>query len=475
MTGIRADAAAGASRPGRPRPLLHFAPEQGWMNDPNGLIQWNGRIHMFYQHNPSGPVPENIAWGHASTTDLWTWDDHPLALEPDPAGPDRDGCFSGCAVVPNGRPHLLYTGVNGQRQLPCLAAASDQDLIRWTRYERNPVIVSPPPGEAITAFRDHSAWWAGSTWHQVVGGGLHDKGGALFLYRSPDMRNWEYVGIFAAAADHGLDGVIWECPDVFALGEVVVVIVSVWDGQAKHAMWMTGQVAGDTFIPHVTGRCDSGHRYYAPQSLTLADGRRIAFGWLQESAGELADRDRSRVGVMSLPRELRLDGSGSLRARPARELDTARHEILLTQAIEGRGTAGLELSARAAHATEIDLDPVRGEAAMVRLRLAGLGCADIQIRVTADSVEITEGRRLLTAVSPPPLPPSADSQVGQVSAYYDGGILEVYSPQAGPAAVICDRRGTYHCLDVEVSSRPGKPSCTASVTAWSCGRARADP
>jgi beta-fructofuranosidase len=446
------------------------------MNDPNGLIQWNGRIHMFYQHNPSGPVPENLSWGHASTMDLWTWVDHPLALQPDPAGPDRNGCFSGCAVVADGRPHLLYTGVNGRQERPCLAAAADQDLIRWTRYERNPVIASPPPGQKVRAFRDHSAWRAGSTWYQVVGGGLPDRGGALFLYRSADLRTWQYTGIFAAAADHGLDGEIWECPDVFAFGDTVVVVVSVWNGQAQYAMWMTGQVAGEMFTPHVTGRCDSGHRYYAPQSLTLADGRRIAFGWLQESVGELNGQDRSRVGVMSLPRELYLDQSGSLRARPVRELDTARREMVISRAIEDRGAVGLKLSPQAASATEIDLTPVRGEAAAVGLRLTGLGCADVEIRATADSVEITEGGRALTAARPAPGHRGSPARrVDQVRAYYDGGILEVYSSLAGPAAAICDRRGAYDSVSVEISSRPGEPACATRFTAWSCGRTRAAP
>ena len=33
----------------RPRPALHFALRQGWMNEPNGLIQWNDRVHLFYE------------------------------------------------------------------------------------------------------------------------------------------------------------------------------------------------------------------------------------------------------------------------------------------------------------------------------------------------------------------------------------------------------------------------------------------
>ena len=288
------------------------------MNDPNGIIQWNGNVHLFYQHNPAGPVHENIAWGTPAAPTCgrgriirWRWSRTRQARTATAATP-------AARSSPTGTPRLLYTGVNGSRELPCLAEAADTDLIRWTRDPGNPVIASPPPGETVRAFRDHSAWRNGSTWYQVVGGGLEDRGGALFLYRSADLRNWQYAGVFAAAADHGLDGVIWECPDVFVLGDTTVVVVSVWDGEPPYAMWMTGQVTGHRFVPRQVGRCDVGHRYYAPQSLTLADGRRVAFGWLRECLGELAGPDKTRVGAMSLPRELFLDSSRALRSRPGR-------------------------------------------------------------------------------------------------------------------------------------------------------------
>jgi beta-fructofuranosidase len=466
---LQRGAAARAGGAFRPRPALHFAPAQGWMNDPNGLIQWNGRVHLFYQHNPAGPAPENIAWGHASSTDLWTWQDHPLALEPDPAGPDRDGCFSGCAVVADGTPRLLYTGVNGQRELPCLAEAADSDLIRWTRDPGNPVIASPP-GEAVRAFRDHSAWRDGPAWYQVVGGGLQDRGGALFLYRSADLRTWHYAGVLAAAADHGLDGVIWECPDVFVLGGTTVVVVSVWDGQPPYAMWMTGQVTGHRFVPRQAGRCDAGHRYYAPQSLTLADGRRVAFGWVRECLGELTGPDKTRVGAMSLPRELFLDSGGALRSRPSRELDSARRETLLTRLVHGHATAAVTVSARAVHATEISLTPVGRDVTSIGLRLAGPVHPDIQVRVTAGGIEITEGgRRLTETATPPRADTAADAPVGQVRAWYDGGILEVFSPPAAAAAVICRRDGRYDQVEAEITGRPGAPPGRASLTIWSCG------
>jgi sucrose-6-phosphate hydrolase SacC (GH32 family) len=144
---------------------------------------------------------------------------------------------------------------------------------------------------------------------------------------------------------------------------------------------------------------------------------------------------------MSLPRELSLDANGALRAWPVRELDNARRTTLTTRLIDQRGTIAISLSARSDHATEMRITPVRGEPTAITIRLAGLGSENVEIRVSAGGVRITEGNQTLTEATPHARSPDYPArQTGQVRVYYDSGILEVYSAQADPAAVICDRR-----------------------------------
>ncbi|MBE0689378.1 MAG: hypothetical protein IH587_04570, partial [Anaerolineae bacterium] len=80
------------------RPRYHFLPPSGWMNDPNGVIEIDGRYHLFYQYNPHGAVWDKIQWGHAFSDDLVHWHDQPVALTPDTPGLDETGVWSGCAV-----------------------------------------------------------------------------------------------------------------------------------------------------------------------------------------------------------------------------------------------------------------------------------------------------------------------------------------------------------------------------------------
>ncbi|MDB5079295.1 MAG: glycoside hydrolase family 32 protein [Chloroflexi bacterium] len=324
------------------RPVYHFLPATNWMNDPNGACQWNGEYHIFYQYNPNGGFWGTMHWGHASSQDLIHWTDLPVALAPDPGTVDEYGVFSGCMAINNGVPTIVYTGVRmnpetGKRvQLPCIATSQD-NMRTWQKHPGNPVIATPPEGLDVTGFRDHAVWQEDGYWYMVVGSGVTDEGGAIFLYRSKDLINWEYMNpLFRGTVEE--TGVMWECPDFFPLGNKYVLIMSILP--TKDTIYYIGSYDREkhVFIPEQKGILDGGGIYYAPQSFLDEQGRRIIWGWLQEGRSVPTHTEAGWAGVMSAPRILFLHPDGSLGVKPVPELEALRSEHRqLEQAIQTTG------------------------------------------------------------------------------------------------------------------------------------------
>ncbi len=310
------------------RPGFHFVAPAGWMNDPNGVGEWDGVFHLFYQYNPEAAVHHRIHWGHATSSDLLHWQDEPIALAPS-AGADAEGCWSGVLVDDAGTPALLYSGHAPElgRTQNCCVATGSADLRTWTKHTANPVIPGPPAGLEVTELRDHTVWREGGRWHQVMGSGLIGRGGALLHFSGPTLTDWTYEGILLDAldvpTDGGFNGSTWECPDLFALDPADpdrrVLVFSAWhEGVTLYPLYLTGRLAEGTFIADGPPKSvDLGLRhFYAPQSFTTSDGRRIQFGWAQEARPDAAAVEAGWSGVMSLPRTVALGPDGRLLAAP---------------------------------------------------------------------------------------------------------------------------------------------------------------
>lgn len=342
------------------------------MNDPNGLIHYQGRYHLFYQHNPNGAFWGTMHWGHASSTDLVNWHYLPIALAPDPDGPDRDGCYSGATVVHEGVPTLVYTGVRERRQLPCLAMSGDEDLATWTTNQCNPVVGETAPDLPTTIFRDHTLWREDDGWMMGIGAGIKEQGGAVLLYRSSDLRHWEYLHpLVVEDPSLNQDGQLishgWECPDFFFLEQEPVLIACEWDGDPLSVSYWTGTYHDRQFQPDRKGLVDAGSPFYAPQTLRDANGRRLMFGWLMETRGVQAQKDAGWSGAMSLPRLLTLDDDGRVCFTVAPEVETLRGRSVT---IDGYGADGL-----------IERDGIPGDTLEISAIFAGDAPGGVVLRV----------------------------------------------------------------------------------------------
>ena len=369
----------------RHRPRFHLMPPSAWLNDPNGPLHWKGRYHLFYQYSP---VISNFGtkyWGHAVSSDLVHWKNLGIALAPTPGGPDKNGCWSGSAVVVNGVPTLVYTGATWsaeneraerakglvpERQMVAVAAdPNDVKLTKWIKVAENPVLPAPPAGMKAVGWRDPSLWNEGDTWYMVIGSGEVGTGGMALLYSSKDLRNWTYLHPLAVAKpDPSMDPTrpgssMWECPDFFFLQGKPVLLVARGNG------YLTGTYSDHRFQQESRGQIDYGFAAYAQKTMADEKGRRIWWAWIHEKRSPQSLVAAGWAGLMSLPRVLTLQRDGSLGVEPVPELKVLRRgrKRISGQRIEPNGP--LLLKQLASDCAEIEAEIELGDSHQAGLRV----------------------------------------------------------------------------------------------------------
>ncbi len=329
------------------RPQFHFSPATMWMNDPNGMVCFDGEYHLFYQYHPDSTLWGPMHWGHAVSKDLVFWEHLPIALYPDSLG----YIFSGSAVVDWNNTTGFQTGDDpplvavftqhdpeGERagrndyQTQGIAYSNDRGR-SWTMYESNPVL--PNPG--LRDFRDPKVRWhdASSQWIMVLAAGDRVR-----FYASADLKNWRYLSDFGAEA--GNHGGVWECPDLFPLttpgGETRwVLLVSVNPGApngGSGTQYFVGRFDGKTFTsdnpPETELWLDWGRDNYAGvtwSDVPEEDGRSLFIGWMSNWAYAHAVPTGRWRGAMTLPRVLTLvetDAGLRVASEPVAELQRLR-------------------------------------------------------------------------------------------------------------------------------------------------------
>jgi sucrose-6-phosphate hydrolase SacC (GH32 family) len=281
------------------------------MNDPNGLLFYKGKYHLFFQHNPEANVWGNMSWGHAISSDLYNWQERPVAIACTPTS----GIFSGSAVVDfnnttgfgtkeNPPIVAIYTEHQNDEsnQSQCLAFSLDEGET-FTKYEGNPVLNINEKN-----FRDPKVQWVDNQWLMTVALANNHK---ISFYASPDLKTWQHLSDFGPAAQ---TGGVWECPDLINFGDKWVLLVSLNPGGyqvGSGTQYFIGQWDGREFIPDDTHTrwLDYGRDNYAGVTFSnVPDGRKIFLGWMSNwhYAGKVPTEPwRS---AMTLPRELTLRG-----------------------------------------------------------------------------------------------------------------------------------------------------------------------
>ena len=347
------------------RPQFHFSPAEKWMNDPNGMVYFEGEYHLFYQYYPDSTVWGPMHWAHAVSKDLVHWEHLPVALYPDSLG----YIFSGSAVVDwnntsglgkDGAPPLIaiftYHDPLGEKaersdfQYQAIAYSHDKGR-SWTKYEGNPVIPNP---NNIRDFRDPKVIWdeAREQWLMVFAAYDYSQ-----FWASKNLIDWTHLSNWGK--EYGEHGGVWECPDIFPMtveetGEQKWVLIQSLNPGGPNGGSATQYFVGDFDGTHfsldpdfakevVDGKAvwlDYGRDNYAGVTwadIPREDGRKLFLGWMSNwDYAQVVPTEKWR-SAMTVPRGFKLrktEEGYRLYTTPVKELTRLRKTAISLKSTE---------------------------------------------------------------------------------------------------------------------------------------------
>ncbi len=422
------------------RPLYHFSPKYGWMNDPNGMFYKDGEYHLYYQHNPYAAVWGNMSWGHAVSRDLVHWEHRPVALKSDAWG----AIFSGSSVVDKdnaagfGKDAIVafYTSA-GARQMQSIAYSTDNGAT-FKKYADNPVVTSD-----ATDFRDPKVIWhePSKKWIMVLAVGQE-----MQFRSSSDLKHWTYESSFGEG--EGCHDGVWECPDLVELpiegtNETRWMLVcninpgGPFGGSATQ--YFIGSFDGHKFVNESPGKTkwmDYGKDHYATVSWSNApEGRCVAIAWMSNWQYANVLPTTYFTSSNSVARDLslyRYAGDVYVKSAPIKELEKCFKEQLSKSRLSvNKKPVSVVLPKSAGEAYAIDLTLEKGSADKISMELINAEGEKVVLSCdgTKFSVDRTKSGNVdfsgdFPAVTVAPI--NSDASAVALRIFVDRGSVEVF-------------------------------------------------
>ncbi len=325
-----------------PRRLrFHLMPETGWLNDPNGLCQFEGVYHIYYQYTPFEPTGELKLWGHYMTKDFIHYENDGPVLFPD-TDMDAHGAYSGSAFVEDGRIHFFYTGnlkYFDRDDYDYIHEGRGSNTISFTSknghdFTTKELLMTTKdyPKDMTQHVRDPKVFKHGSKYYMILGARDQNDQGMALLYQSENLKVWDYVNRITTKEKFGY---MWECPDLFEIENQMFLIfcpqgvekqgIDFENVHQNAVMKLSYDFDTNEYEIEDIKLLDRGFDFYAPQTFEDEKGRRILIGWMG-----IPDADYTNPTIengwqhaLTLPRQLSVK-NGRLIQKPLDELQHLR-------------------------------------------------------------------------------------------------------------------------------------------------------